>query len=113
MIPFMAIGHMATSKTGRVLMVAIRAHDLRRWEVFDVGNPFGGVWYIRTRFESHSWPSSEKGWTGRIKGNVRPVHHNLRIPATVSNFMRYQPESLVLPRKNHGTEKSVSSPFSQ
>src|SRR5687767_7816925 len=84
MIPFMAIGQMATSKTGRVLMVAIRAHDLRRWEVFDVGNPFGGVWYIRTRSESHSWPSSEKGWTGRIKGNVRPVHHNLRIPATVS-----------------------------
>src|SRR5688572_15879200 len=86
MIPFMAIGQMATSKTGRVLMVAIIAHDLRRWEVFDVGNSFGGVWYIRTRSESHSWPSSEKGWTGRIKGNVRPVHHNLRIPATVSDF---------------------------
>src|SRR5688572_14416958 len=86
MIPFMAIGQMATSKTGRVLMVAIIAHDLRRWEVFDVGNSFGGVWYIRTRSESHSWPSSEKGWTGRIKGNVRPVHHNLRIPATVSLF---------------------------
>src|SRR5688500_8467990 len=94
MIPFMAIGQMATSKTGRVLMVAIRAHDLRRWEVFDVGNSFDGVWYIRTRSESHSWPSSEKGWTGRIKGNVRPVHHNLRIPATVSfisifKVMRY------------------------
>src|SRR5687767_1123226 len=88
MIPFMAIGQMATSKTGRVLMVAIRAHDLRRWEVFDVGNPFGGVWYIRTRSESHSWPSSEKGWTGRIKGNVRPVHHNLRIPATVSENLQ-------------------------
>src|SRR5687768_4730796 len=86
MIPFMAIGQMATSKTGRVLMVAIIARDLRRWEVFDVGNSFGGVWYIRTRSESHSWPSSEKGWTGRIKGNVRPVHHNLRIPATVSKF---------------------------
>src|SRR5687767_4433629 len=89
MIPFMAIGQMATSKTGRVLMVAIIAHDLRRWEVFDVGNPFGGVWYIRTRSESHSWPSSEKGWTGRIKGNVRPVHHNLRIPATVSLFLAF------------------------
>src|SRR5688572_24221142 len=88
MIPFMAIGQMATSKTGRVLMVAIRAHDLRRWEVFDVGNSFGGVWYIRTRSESHSWPSSEKGWTGRIKGNVRPVHHNLRIPATVSHDLQ-------------------------
>src|SRR5688572_27346874 len=89
MIPFMAIGQMATSKTGRVLMVAIIAHDLRRWEVFDVGNSFGGVWYIRTRSESHSWPSSEKGWTARIKGNVRPVHHNLRIPATVSSCLPY------------------------
>src|ERR671925_1195870 len=86
MVPLVAIGQMATSRTGRVLMVALICHDLRRWEVMHIDDALGGVWHVSAR-SKHRWLSSEKGWTGSIKGNARPVHTNLRIPATVSMML--------------------------
>src|SRR5919109_4050913 len=83
MVPLVAIGQMATSRTGRVLMVALICHDLRRWEVMHIDDALGGVWHV-SAWSKHRWLSSENGWTGSIKGNSRPVHTNLRIPATVS-----------------------------
>jgi len=56
----MAIGEMATSRTGRMLMVAIIGHDLRRWKITDIDEPFGGVWHILAGSEPHGEFSSEK-----------------------------------------------------
>jgi predicted NUDIX family phosphoesterase len=42
---------MATSKAGRVLMVAVVSHNLRRGKVLDVDDPFCRIWYVLTRSE--------------------------------------------------------------
>jgi hypothetical protein len=42
---------MATSKAGRVFMVALVGHNLRRGKVLDVGDTFGGIWDVLTRSE--------------------------------------------------------------
>jgi hypothetical protein len=58
--PFVAISQMATPWAGRVLMVAIIGHELRRWKVVDIDDPFGGVWHILAGSEPHGWLSLEK-----------------------------------------------------
>ena len=45
---------MATSWAGRLLLVTAAHHDLRRWEVLDIGHAFGRVWHILTRSEHRS-----------------------------------------------------------
>ena len=60
MAPFMAIGQMTASRTGRMLMVAIIGHDLRRWKITDMGNPFGGIGNILAGSKPHGELSSAK-----------------------------------------------------
>src|SRR5262249_32237711 len=46
-----AIGQMATSWAGRLRLVPVVRHGLRRWEVLNVRDTFGGIWDILTRSE--------------------------------------------------------------
>src|SRR2546428_11422702 len=46
-----ARGQRATSWAGRLRLVPAVRHGLRRWEVLNVRDTFGGVWDIRTRSE--------------------------------------------------------------
>src|SRR5713101_873074 len=78
---FVARGQMATSWAGRVLMVALVLHDLRRWEVLDVRDTFGGVWHILTRSAQHGWLSSEERLDRQYKRERPPClyrHQNPR-----------------------------------
>jgi hypothetical protein len=58
--PFVAISQMTASRTGGMLMVAIIGHDLRRWKITDINDPFGGIGNILAGSEPHGEFSSEK-----------------------------------------------------
>jgi hypothetical protein len=80
----MAIAEMATSKAGRVLMVAVVSHNLRRGKVLDVDDAFDGIWDVLTRSEHRVLPY-KRVRTDSIEAIVCSVYSDLRIPATVSN----------------------------
>jgi hypothetical protein len=65
----MAIAEMATSKAGRVLMVAVVSHNLRRGKVLDIDDPFGGIWDVLTRSEHRGLLWKRVG-TGSIEAIV-------------------------------------------
>src|SRR6266568_8889006 len=49
-------------------MVAMVGHQLRCGEVFDVGNPLGGVWLISAR-SVHDGLPEEKSWERQYKSD--------------------------------------------
>src|SRR5438128_928639 len=81
-----ARGEMPTSGAGGLLIGTAIKSQLGCWEVLDVDNALGGVWYVVTR-SKHGWLPWKKGWDQSIKVITCPVYIESRIPATVSNFM--------------------------
>src|SRR2546428_7674353 len=84
-----ARGEMPTSGAGGLLIVTAIKSQLGCWEVLDVDNALGGVWYVFTR-SKHGWLPWKKGWDQSIKVITCPVYIESRIPATVSNQGAFQ-----------------------
>jgi hypothetical protein len=82
----MAIAEMATSKAGRVLMVAVVSHNLRRGKIFDSDDALSGISYVLARSE-HRVLLLKRVRTDSIEAIVWPVYSDLRIPATVSGYV--------------------------
>jgi len=119
---FVAIGQMATSWAGRVLMGAIILHDLRRWEVLDVRDTFGGVWHILTRSEPHGWLSSEERLDRQYKRERQPCLYrpqNLRYslnpkretdrPTAERLLEAFQDITLTIIKGPHQTDRHVTA----
>src|SRR2546427_7074936 len=77
---------MHTSGAGGLLIVTAIKSQLGCWEVLDVDNALGGVWYVFTR-SKHGWLPWKKGWDQSIKVITCPVYIESRIPATVSDCL--------------------------
>ncbi len=59
---------MAAPGTSGLFMVAMVRHELRCGEVFDGGNPLGGVWHVSAR-SVHDGLPEEKGWERQYKSD--------------------------------------------
>src|SRR2546426_173367 len=81
-----ARGEMPTSGARGLLIVTAIKSQLGCWEVLDVDNALGGVWYVFTR-SKHGWLPWKKGWDQSIKVITCPVYIESRIPATVSETL--------------------------